>query len=288
MRLFHLGLAAALLPLSLAKPAESQPFPPPPPASAPGGMDWTYADLADLALPAPVAAHVEVIRARALRERDVTGVPPGHRRFLIEADVLSLIRGTGGIAPRITYLVDLPNDMRGRAARVPRRAQYLIFADAAPGRPGELRLSAPDAQIPWTPEAGERVRRLLVEANRADAAPRIVGIGRAFHVPGSLPGESESQIFLLTADQRPVSLTILRRPGERPRWAVALSEIVDAAAEPPAANSLLWYRLACTLPRALPEPAFRDLNAAERRAVEGDYRLVIEGLGPCVRSRVRR
>ena len=64
------------------------------------------------------------------------------------------------------------------------------------------------------------------------AAPRLVGIGKAFHSPGSLPGESETQLFLLATDNRPVSISVLRRPGQAPRWAVALGEIVDEAAAP--------------------------------------------------------
>ena len=135
---------------------------------------------------------------------------------------------------------------------------------AQPGRRigrSELRLVAPDAQIPYTAAAAETLRAILREASAADAPPRITGIGRAFHVPGSLPGESETQIFLQTADNRPISLNVLRRPGEQPRWSVALSEIVDDAAAPPQPNSLLWYRLACTLPARLPADALRESGA---------------------------
>ncbi|MDP8912262.1 MAG: hypothetical protein M3N39_01640, partial [Pseudomonadota bacterium] len=103
--------------------------------------------------------------------------------------------------------------------------------------------------------------------------------------PGSLPGESETQVFLQTADGRPVSLSVLRRPGETPRWAFALGEMVDDAAEPPKPNSLLWYRLACTLPSALPLHSLNEAEQEQRAAIQADYRLVIEQLGPCVRSR---
>lgn len=288
------GMKALAVAVALfgAFPAVSQTFPPfrsaQPPAGAPlpaGPSGFSYADLADLAAPAPITAQITVRRASALRERDAPGVAPGHRRFFVEADLRALIRGRAGLPREVSYLVDLPNDARGRAARLRRGDEYLIFAEAVPGRPGELRLAAPDAHIPWSPHLGEQVRRILAEATAPDAPPRITGIGRAFHVPGSLPGESETQIFLQTADQRPVSLTVLRRPGERPRWAVALSEMVDAAARPPEPDSFLWYRLACTLPRTLPAQSLRDLAPGEARSVEEDYRLVIERLGPCPRNR---
>ena len=269
--------AAATLAAAAAQPSGAQTPSVSPPLS--------YADLADLATAAPVAAHVRVRDADLLGEREAPNVAPGHRRFLIEAEVVALIRGTGGIPAELSYLVDLPNDSRGRSARIGRRAEYLVLAHRVPNRPGELRLAAPDAQIPFTPAAAETLRAILRDSSGPDAAPRITGIGRAFHVPGSLPGESETQIFLQTAGNRPISLNVLRRPGERPRWSVALSEIVDDAAAPPEPNSFLWYRLACTLPARLPSEALREAGPDEARAIQADYRLIMEGLGPCARTR---
>lgn len=277
MRLLTISGAAAALAL-LAQPLESQGVSAAPQAPA-------YADLADLALAAPVVAHVRVRDADALLEREAPSVPHGYRRFLIEAEMVALIRGPSGFPARVSYLVDLPNDARGRAARVRDRSEFLVLAGAAGARPGELRLIAPDSQLPFTPAAAATLRAILREAASADAPPRITGIGRAFHVPGSLPGESETQIFLQTADDRPISLTVLRRPGERPRWAVALGEIVDNAAAPPEPETLLWYRLACTLPPSLPRQSLSEASAQEARAIAADYRLVIEGLGRCVRNR---
>ena len=80
---------------------------------------------------------------------------------------------------------------------------------------------------------------------------------------------------------------MLRRPGEQPRWSVALGEMVDEAAETVRRDSLLWYRLACTLPPALPAATLSEAEADEARAIRADYRLVIEQLGPCGRSRRR-
>ena len=146
----------------------------------------------------------------------------------------------------------------------------------------------PTRSFAYTPETAERLRAILRDSSAPGAPPQITGIGRAFHVPGSLPGESETQFFLQTADERPISLTVLRRPGEQPRWAVALSEIVDEAAEPPARDTLLWYRLACTLPARLPPDALREAGAEDGRAIQADYRVMMEGLGPCARNRTRR
>ena len=272
--------SAALILVASAQAVDSQ--------TVPAAAQPTYADLADLALAAPVAAHVRVRDADLLSEREATNVPAGHRRFLIEADVVALIRGQGGLPSRVTYLVDLPNDARGRRARIPDGTEYLVLASAPVPASGELRLVAPDAQLAYAPATAERLREMLRESLGSDAAPRITGFGRAFHVPGSLPGESETQIFLQTAENRPISLNVLRRPGEQPRWSVALGEMVDDSARPPRPESLLWYRLACTLPPMLPRQALDEAGPAEAQAIMMDYRLVMERLGPCLRNRVRR
>ena len=275
--MFALAVAAAV---GLAEPVVSQ--------AVPAEAQLSYADLADLALAAPVVVHVRVRDADALSEREAPTAPPGHRRFLIEADVAALIRGEGGLPARVSYLVDLPTDARGRPPRIRRGTEFLVLASRVANRPGELRLVAPDAQLAHSSATAERLRAILRESLGADAAPRITGVGRAFHVPGSLPGESETQIFLQTAEDRPISLTVLRRPGERPRWAVALGEIVDNSAAPPAPDTLLWYRLACSLPAALPRASLADSSPAEARAIAADYRLVLERLGICERRRPQR
>ena len=276
-----LRLCAAAAALIIAQPLESQALPAPPAA-------LTYADLADLALAAPIAVHLRVRDADTLAADEAPNLPAGRRRFLVRADVVTLIRGAGGLPAEVSYLVDLANDSRGRAARLRDRDEVLVLASRVPNRPAELRLVAPDAQLPYTPATAERLRAILRESSAADAAPRLTGIGRAFHVDGTLPGEGETQIFLQAAGERPVSLNILRRPGEQPRWSVALSEIVDEAAAPPAPETLLWYRLACTLPPLLPPQSLSEAGPEEAQAIQADYRLVIEGLGPCARTRARR
>jgi hypothetical protein len=269
-----------LLALAAAQPVETQ--------AVPAAPTLAYADLADLALVAPVVAHVRIASVDRLSEEEAPTVRPGHRRFLVEADIAALIRGPSEMPARVRYVIDLANDSNGRPARLRRREELLVLAQIVPNRDGEIRLIAPDAQLPFTPSTADQLRAILREAAQAGAPPRITGIGRAFHVPGSLPGESETQIFLQTADNRPISLNILRRPGERPRWSVALSEIVDDAARPPAPDTLLWYRLACTLPRALPAQSVAEAERSEAQAIAADYRLVLQGLGPCERRRTPR
>ena len=271
-----LPLALPLALIAAAAPAQ-QPPPPGPAASA------SYADIADLVLAAPIIADATIRSTTRLKGTDAAGVPPGATRLYVEADVTALIRGAGGLPPRIGWLYDVVPDGRGRLPPF-KKARVLLFARAAPV-PGQVQLVAPDAQAGWTPDLDARVRAVARAALAADAAPRITGVASAFHSAGALPGEGETQLFLATADDRPVSLSVLRRPGERPRWAVALAEIVDEAAAPPARDTLLWYRLACFLPRALPPRATADAAPADADAARADYAFVLEQLGPCGRTR---
>ena len=273
------SILALSVTLATASPVIAQP------QNQQGLQTLTYADLADLGAGAPVVAHVRVRSADRLNAREATTVRAGFTRFEISAEVVALIRASSGLPARIRYLVDLPNDSRGRPPRIAGRSEYLIMATRVPSRPDDVRLVTADAQVPYSPAAADLLRGIVRDASGADAAPRITGIGRAFSVPGNLPGESETQFFLQTADQRPISLSVLRRPGEQVRWSVSLGEIVDEGAAPPQPNTLLWYRLACTLPARLPGDVLSEATPDENRAIQADYQVVMNGLGRCARTR---
>lgn len=255
-------------------------------APATGIRAFSYADLADLAFSAQVVTGVTVVKAERLKGELAPGLSSRNARFLIQAQTEMLLRGTDGLPGSISYIVDVPLDARGKAPKL-KKARFILFADRVLQRPLELRLTSPYSQLDWTQSAESALRSLLTEASAASAAPSITGIGNAFHVPGAIPGESESQIFLTTPDNRPISLSVLRRPGEQPQWAVALGEMVDDSARAPAKNSLLWYRLACFLPPRLPGRSIAALSASDADAVRSDYAFVLAQLGPCGRTITR-
>lgn len=242
----------------------------------------SYADLADLVTAAPLIIKAQVTDSIVLPP---TQQPTGlrGRRAYVEARVTALIRGESGLSPAVSYLYDIPLDARGRPAKL-RKRQVLLFARAGT-RPGQIQLVAPDAQIDWNPEVESRVRAIAAEVLGTAPPPRITGVGDAFHVAGTVAGEGETQIFLRTETGEPVSLSIVRRPGQEPRWAVALGEIVDEAAAAPTPGSLLWYRLACGLPPSMPVASVRTLSARDAEVARQDYALVLAGLGPCGRTR---
>jgi hypothetical protein len=274
MRVFSAALAAA----ALAAAA-------PPPTDSAAGPAFSYADTADLALAAPVAAHVSLVEAIPVKDEQAPGLRPGFARLYMQGEVIALLRSGAPLPGRLAWVVDLPRDAKGKPPKVRKKSEWLLLGDVVPGRPGEIRPAAPDSLLPYSDVAAERLRAIVREASAPSAPPRIAEIGKAFHVPGAIPGESETQIFLQTADRRPVSLTVLRRPGQTPQWAVALSEIVDDAAAPPAPDTLLWYRLACALPPRLPPQSLTEAEPVLRPAIEADYRFILERLGRCARTR---
>jgi len=242
----------------------------------------TYADLATLSDAAELVLRVQIRKATALKPERAPGLAPGFARLYVEANTVALIAGRSGVGGAVTYLVDVPLDARGKVPKLKKR-EFVLFAKGVPGRPGALQLIGPAAQIDYTPALEARLRPILTELYAADAAPRITGVSDALAVPGTLTGESETQIFLATENRSPVSITVLRRPGQRVQWGVSWGEIIDSTARPPAPETLRWYRLACALPAQLPSNANLAREADERRLAAGDYAFVRQALGPCER-----
>nr|WP_298924808.1 hypothetical protein [uncultured Erythrobacter sp.] len=248
----------------------------------------TYADLVSLAERSDMVIRAEIRRQTQLGPDRAPGLQPGFARLYIEAETQALIAGNASIGESLVYLVDVPLNAKGKVPKLKKRVMVL-FANAVPGRPvtkrgTEIQLAAKNAQLDYSPAFEARLRPVLSSLAQPDIPPKIEGIADALAVPGTLAGESETQIFIETADRSPVSITVLRRPGLRPVWGVSWGEIVDSAARAPARNTLRWYRLACSLPAELPSRANLARDPAARRLAASDYNLVVESLGPCERE----
>ena len=288
MRILLPATLAALAGLTAGIPAVSAMQAP---VAATPASPYSYADVADLATVAPMAIHARVASASVLKPERAPGVAAGHSRFYVEADVISLIRGSGPLAARIAYLVDLPNAANGKPVKLKKKQPLLLIARPVAGatagssNTGSIRLVAPDAQLPWDPATEARLRAILTELVKPGAAPAITGVDNGFHVPGSLPGEGETQLFFNTATGEPMSLTILTSADGSRRWAAAFGEIVDGSAAVPPRDTLAWYRLACGLPRQLPMAKLKGTDAAGQRKAVSDYAVVLGALGDCTRTR---
>ncbi|MDP3550458.1 MAG: hypothetical protein Q8R81_08680 [Novosphingobium sp.] len=250
--------------------------------AAPAGA-LTYADLVSLADASEVVLRVQVRKTSRLKPEQAPGLAPGMARLLIEARTQTVLSGPA-MGEKVRYLADVPLDAKGKVPKLNKQVM-LVFARTVAGRPGELRLVDGGAQIAWSGAAETRTRAILTELLSAEAPARIKGVREVLYVPGNLVGEGETQVFLQTENNEPVSVTVVRRPGVAKAWGVSLSEIVDQAARPPERDTLTWYRLACFLPRSMPAGASLSGSADQVRAAAADYAFVVEQLGECTRTR---
>lgn len=243
-----------------------------------------FSDLADLTLAAPVIVRATLNKVDRLGARDAPDVAPGRARFLMQAAVQTAILAPTAVAPMVRYLWETNTDARGKVPKL-KGAAVLLFVRPVPGREDQIILTGANSQISATPTAEAMIRRIIIESRDPMVRDlRITGVTSAFHVAGSIAGEAETQIFLATATQRPVSLVVLSRPGQPKSFSFATGDVIDEAATAIQVNTVLWYRLACSLPAGLPAGTARELSDGDRTAAMADYRFVVTALGPCGRT----
>jgi hypothetical protein len=149
-----------------------------------------------------------------------------------------------------------------------------------------LQLIRPDALVKYSAENDNMVRAITREAVLLDAPQQITGIASAFHSAGTVIGEGETQIFLNTENRQPVSITVVSRPGTPKQWSVSTSELIEETTSTPRRFTLLWYRLACGLPKAMPADLVQSGDGENAARAQADYKFVADALGPCGRKRM--
>lgn len=251
--------------------------------AVPAAMGPTYADLADLADSAPLVIKANIRKAIKVKNDRAPGLKPGFVRLYVEGRTTALLSGSSAIGESLAYLVDMPLDERGRAPSL-KKQDVLLFARQVPGRPGELQLVKPGAQLLATQANEAEVRRVLSALVAPDAPAKVTGVREIIFVSGTLAGEGETQMFLSTADRSAASITVRHEPNRPPQWGVSFSELVADVSRPPERGTLEWYRLACFLPPLPPSGANLSEGAFAKRQAEEDYRLVLRALGPCERT----
>ena len=264
-------------------------FPPLPAAAQVGGggpaayAEPTYADIADLSDSAGLVVHARIAKMLPVESARAPGLRPGYGRFYVEAQTKALLTGQAPLGESVKYLVDLPLDSRGKPPKL-KKQDVFLFARAVPGRPGQLQLVTPTAQQLWSVSAEARLRTILKALVSPDAPARVTGVRELLHVPGTLAGQGETQIFLTTKDGSAASITVRHQPGSPPAWGASFSELVADVGHPPQPDTLEWYRLACFLPNRPPPGAnISDSHTAKLQA-EADYRMVLGELGVCARN----
>lgn len=276
LKISALALISAVGPVVAAAPAAPVTYAVPADTSS-------YADIADLVVTSPLIVDAKVRSVKKVPAEQAIGVPANIQRMLVEADVQALIRGGGGITPRVRFVLDLTKDSRGKLPSLGKQRLFLMANYTA--TPGNIKLARPDALIQWSAGNDAMLRAITTEAVRIDAPPQITGVGNAFHNAGTLLGEGETQIFLKTANKQPMAITVISQKSIGKSWSVSTSELIDETSSAPKRNSLLWYRLACGLPKRIPDAAFETDAADLRSAAQADYVFVLKSLGPCGRQR---
>ncbi|MFC3213552.1 hypothetical protein [Novosphingobium panipatense] len=180
--------------------------------------ELAYADIAGLAESAGLVVRAQVASTTRIEDQRAPGLTPGHGRFYVEAQTRTLLMGRSPLGESIRYLVDLPLDAKGKAPKL-KKEDVLLFARAVPGRPGELQLVRPRAQLLWTPAREARLRSVLEALVAPDAPARITGVRELLFVPGTLAGQGETQIFLKTHDNSAASITVSHEQGQPPSGA---------------------------------------------------------------------
>ena len=246
-----------------------------------------FADAADLVLISPIIVDVTITKSTPIDRERAPGLRPDSARILLSGTVNTLLRGAGGIPGEVQFLADVPAGAKGRA---PKMKGQRIFAFARPvqGQAGVLQLVLADSIVGFSAANDALIRKATREAVAINAPPVITGIGQAFHFPGTIAGEGETQIFLDTKDGNPVSINVTSKAGGAPLWNVSLGEVVSAQARAPERDSLLWYRLSCgTLPARLPAESLASKTQSANVKADADYQYVRQALGHCPRARIR-
>jgi hypothetical protein len=269
--------------LALAAPAAAQgPIAPNP--AAPDGianrpLSWT--DWADLALASPVVIVGVVCDTDRLGRRDAPDVPSGEVRALVHVNLRAALKAPSVLPAGAAWRWQGRADGRGRPP-FGKGTTVLAFARQLPGGadPAVLPLSlvAPHAQQPWSAAAEAQLRAILAQALEPGATGLMVtGLRDAFRSVADLPGESESQFFLVTEAGGALTLVVRRQPGADPVVLVATGDVV-AGAMPVARQTLLWRALACGMPERLPDGLGADADLAL------DYAAARQRIGACDRT----
>lgn len=248
-----------------------------PAASAP-----TYADLVTMAVAADTVAIVTVDDQIPFPPERAPDVGPSSVRLYIEALTQTLLAAPTGIGEEVVFVVDQRRDPDGDPPDLEERS-FVLFGDLSRTQPGAIQLLSSRAMLPAGPQLEARIRRVLSQIAASGRPAQVTGVRDVISVPGNLAGESETQMFVQTADGAPVSLTVIRRPGMAPEWGASLGELVDASARPPQPETLEWYRFACFLPRDLAPDSFLQRDRESQAQARADYAFVLQQLGPCER-----
>lgn len=250
---------------------------------ASGQNSASYDDIMSITLESELVVDIVAKKIKNLPASQSVGVRPDRKRVLIIAEVQSLIRGKTGLNSEVSFLFDAPIDSRGKIPKL-KKLRFVAFGRHISGRNDFIRLTHTASMLLYSESLNNRVRNSIREVIADNAPQKITSISSAFHSPGTIIGEGETQIFLNTEFGQPMAISVTSKQGQNRRWSVSTSEVIDINATEPRRFSLLGYRLACSLPRSLSPSIIESINQDNREKLLSDYKLVIDSIGLCQRN----
>ena len=129
---------------------------------------------------ADLADHASLVLDADVRSAAKSGKPTAdpkgviRQRFYVEADVTALIRSPHAMASRVSYLVDMRVDSKGKIAKL-KKHRVLLFAQPIADKPGMIQLVSPDAQLLWDATSERWARSVVTALLNTNAPARITG-----------------------------------------------------------------------------------------------------------------
>lgn len=264
LKTLALGLAALLLASCSKEPPTPFVLPPSP------GLPVHYADLVELTQQAPVILRGQIIESARLKGEDAADNPPPGVRRLVTLRASAVLKATDITPQDVKYLVDWVPADGGTEAPPLRGAQVLVFLRPSPTRDDFYSLVQRNGQIGATSQAEAEIRAVLGDGQ----APYLRSLSIT-GVAGAFDWGDRVQFLLDSSDRQRLSL------DARPDGALTL--VFDEATGEQASvapRTLLWYKLACTLPAKLPPAIVRDYATKTFKPAQA-YGALLNTLGPC-------
>lgn len=271
---FNFAIILPLACLSSPSRAESTPLAVSTEASYPG--------LAKLHLLSDVVLQARIYRSKKLSSKQAPDVAAGFERFLIQADVQSVILSSSPIPQRISYIWDAPVKEDGSPKL--KGISVILFLKTVTGRDDFYQLAAPNAQLLAQPEALETTRSIAADPDRSAIGDfHFSNIMSAIRVRSTEDSPEETNFLIQTSGGQLYTAIVTNTSNDQPLNTVRISR-PDSLNESQSVKkrTLIWYHLACDLPGSLPS-SLLDAEGVRKDAalITQDYRTLRQILGPC-------
>lgn len=264
----QVSLLAAALIVVMGSPAPSR------------AQDTGYARLARAYLGEPFVAYVKIRGTRKL-PKTLSPALPGRARFVVEADVIRVLKAPGVVNGRLLYVWEGPLDAKGKAPNF-KKQDMLVFLRPLNDPAVSFQLAVPEKQLIWTADAESRLRGIAQEAQQASVRTiSLTGVQSAFTTEADAPYARLTQFLFASRNGQLVGAATRVKP-DGTGDVISSSEEMLGGGLRIQANTLMWYHLACTTPAQLPADVLADQPTDEERAVVArDYATFKQALGGC-------